>query len=356
MESGKPIIAIVFIAVAFLFVPKIFSSAFGGFSGGGLFGGGSGSYKTLTQPAVGRGGIIAISYNGGDKFEEAEVHTSNAPQILTIDTYQKFYIAGTDSGLLVSRDGGLNWNPFADLEKQIDANTKIYDFARGPGGALYMAVYKNGHGVLYVTNDNFFTATSIWEEAKISLKAINADRDNLYLGLSDGRLLRYSFANATFDKVTTFESGVKNLVFAGEGNLFAALDNGSVYNDKGTRAKFAKAEITTRSYFASQGGLNLTNDARSSNTLFLSSFGGLFRSENGGTLWNNIDSILPTNAKIAALAIQSGSLYVTSEAKFYKSDDGGKSWTVSEPMPSTQKFGTLYVENDGKTVIVGTTH
>ena len=75
---------------------------------------------------------------------------------------------------------------------------------------------------MYVTNDNFFTATPIWEEAKISLKAINADRENLYMGLSDGRLLRYNFASATFDKVTNFGSGIKNLVFAGQGNLFAA--------------------------------------------------------------------------------------------------------------------------------------
>lgn len=356
METGKLIVAILLIAGFFIFLPQVFSFAFSAFGEGSLGSGvfGSNSVGTLSEPESGRGGTLAVSYNGGENFEESAVHTGFQPEILDIDTYQKFYIAGTNRGLLVSRDGGLNWYPFTDLEKRIDSDTVIYDFVRGPNGALYIAAYKNNHGVIYTTNDTFFTATSIWEEAKMPVRAINADKGYLYAGLSDGRLLRYSFARGTFEKVADFQNGISDLVFAGAGNLFVGLDGGGVYTDNGTRARFTQLQTPTDDFFVSGGGLHLTNDSRTGSSIFMASVGGLFRSENGDSLWNEIDSILPTRAKIEALSVQNGSIFLTSEAKFYKSNDGGKSWKVSEPMPTTERFGTLYVENSGKTVIVGT--
>ena len=351
METGKVVVAIVLLAAFFIFLPQILNSTFAGV-GGVLFGAGSGG--TLVLPEEGRGGVLAISYNGGELFEEAKVHTPWQPQIIDIDTHGKFYIAGTDRGLLISRDGGLNWHTFTDLEKHIDSNTVIYDFARSSAGALYVAAYKNAHGVIYVTNDQFFTATPIWTEAKMPVVAINADRGFLYAGLNDGRLLRYSFTKGTFEKLQNFDRGVRDLVFTGSGELFVGLDGGNIYSDGGTRTSFTKMQSPGDGFFVTQGGLHLTNDGRNSNSLFMASVSGIFGSKNGGSLWEEINSILPTRAQISVLVADSGSLFVTSEAKFYKSNDGGKTWKVSEPMPTTERFGTLYVSPGGKTIIVGT--
>ncbi|MDP1688721.1 MAG: hypothetical protein Q8L47_01145 [bacterium] len=352
MEStGKIILVVVLIVIFVMFAPMLYSSAIGGLGGGVLFSSGS---KTLSQPKANQNGTIAISYDAGENFEEAQVHTSTQPQILVISTYQKFYIAGTNNGLIMSRDGGLNWFELSDLEKNIDNTTTIYDFANGPGGTFYIAAYKNNHGVLYVTNDNFFTVTNIWEEASMAVRGITADSEYLYMGLDDGRLLRYSFAKQTFEKITTFTSGIQTLTFVGNGNLIVGLNNGGVYTDNGTRSKFGKITTPSSNFFVSQSGLRLTKDNQNRGSLFIASPSGLYKSDDSGAFWNSINTILSTKAKVAALSVQNGLIYLTSDAKFYKSTDGGKSWKVSEPMPTNSKYGTLYVDNSGKIVIVGT--
>lgn len=352
METTKLILAILLIAAFFVFLPQILSLTMSGLSHGGVFG--ASTSGTLVEPRDGQGGTLAVSYDGGESFVEAKVHTSFAPQILAIDQYQAFYIAGTDRGLLISRDEGHNWHPFTDLERQIDARTTIYGFTRGLGSSLYIAAVKNGHGVIYSTNDTFFTATSIWKEADMRALAINADTTYLYVGLEDGRLLRYSFVERTFEKVADFDRGVVDLVFTGDRSLFVGLGDGRVYTDSGTRLNFTAVEVPDNGRLVLKSGLHLTNDSRSPHSLFLASVSGIFRSDNQGSIWNEIDSILPTRANIAALIVQNGSIFLTSEAKFYKSNDSGKSWKVSEPMPTNQRFGALYVDNRGKTVIVGT--
>lgn len=351
-NSGKVIISIIFIIIALIYVPQLLNAGIGSLgSGGGLTGGVS---KTLAQSSNGKKGIIAISFNGGNNFEEAEVHTSALPQILIINTYKNFYIAGTNSGLLVSRDGGLNWHELSDLEKNINSATTIYDFAKGPGSALYIAAVKNNHGVLYVTNDNFFTITNIWEETKIPLVSIVSDNNYLYMGLDDGRLLRYSFTNETFEKIYSFTSGIQKLSFTGTGNLFVNLKDGSLYKDNGTRSKFANVKNPSSGYFSSQSAQHLTSDLLNTNSLYITSQNGVYHSENNGSPWKLINTILSSKAQVGSISVYGDLIYLTSEAKFYKSEDAGVTWKVGEPMPTSLKYGTVYIENGGETIILGT--
>ncbi len=349
-NSGKVIFSIVFIGIVLVFLPKIFGIIGGATGGPSLTGSVT---KTLAKSTEGRKGIIAISYNGGDDFEESQVHTGTQPQILVLDTYQRFYIAGTNNGLLVSRDGGLNWHQLSDLEKNIDTGTVIYDFAKGPGGALYMAAFKSNHGVLYVTNDNFFTVTNIWEELKIPVVSLISDNAYLYMGLDDGRLLRYSFSDETYEKMNTFPSGIQEISFI-HGSLFVTLKNGGLYEDNGTRNKFTKVSTPGSGFFGSQSTQRLTSDIYNQSSLYITSQNGVYRSDSNGSAWSAINSILSSKAQVSSLSVSGGLIYLTSEAKFYKSEDSGKTWTVSEPMATNLKYGTIFTENAGRTVIVGT--
>ncbi len=349
MESFKIPLAIIVIAAFFILLPQIFSFAFSGF-GGVNFGGGTG---TLREPEAGQLGVLAISFNSGNSFDEAKVHNLASPNILAIEKVGSLYFAGTDRGLLISKNSGLDWYPFTDLEKQIDSVTAINGFEPGPNNTLYISAYKNNHGVVYVTHDNFFTVTPIWEEGGMPVTAMIADRNFLYVGLSDGRLLRYSFSAGTFQKVDTFRSSVGNLVFTG-GNLFVGLDDGRVFSDAGTRSNFSEVGSRSGLFFVSRDGLRIVSDAQNQRALYLASLSGIFQTVNQGASFREINSILPENADITALAVQNGKIFATVDAKLYKSEDGGATWKIEEPLPTNGRLSALFVGNGGAVVVVGT--
>ncbi|MDP3956583.1 MAG: hypothetical protein Q8P97_01130, partial [bacterium] len=243
-----------------------------------------------------------------------------------------------------------------DLEKNIDAKTIVNDFAFNPlVGDIYAAAYKNDHGVVYATTDNFFTVEPIWTEAKMKVLSLASDNNFLYLGLGDGRMLRYDYVQKTFQEVKNFDSGVKNLNLTDGGkNIFVALLDGNMFASEDFGANWSAINTSSQfAFFSSGSSVSLTPDFSNTAILYLASTAGIFRSTDKGNSWDALDTILPESSNIASLAVQNGRIYATTGSKLYVSADGGASWNIEEPMPTTNKLGPLYVANDGQLVIVG---
>ena len=352
------LIVILVLVGLFMFLPNILAFSFGSFG----FGDGGG---TLSQISTLQSGMLAISYDGGATFKSAGVDSPGAPSILTVNASHgtegaafsdKTYYAGTDQGLLISKDNGLSWHSFVDLEKNIDAKTTVNDLAFNPlTGDIYAAAYKNDHGVVYATADNFFTVLPIWTEAKMKVLSLASDRNFLYLGLMDGRMLRYDYVAKNFQEVKNFDSGIKNLnLTEGGKNIFVALVNGNMYSSEDFGVNWSVINTSSQfAFFSSGSSVNLTPDFSNTAILYLASTSGIFRSVDKGNSWAALNTILPKNPNIASLAVQNGRIYVTTGSKLYVSGDGGASWNIEEPMPTTNKLGALYVANDGQLVIVG---
>lgn len=359
MSTILQFLAVILVLIGlFMFLPNILAFSFGSFG----FGDGGG---TLSQVSTVKSGMLAISYDGGATFKSAGVDAPGLPSILTVNAFRgvsgaafsdKTYYAGTDQGLLISKDNGLSWHSFVDLEKNIDAKTIVNDFAFNPlTGDIYAAAYKNDHGVVYATADNFFTVEPVWTEAKMKVLSLASDKNFLYLGLADGRMLRYDYVSKTFQEVKNFDSGVKNLNLTDGGkNIFVALLNGNMFSSEDFGADWSAIKTSNQlAFFSSGSSVNLTPDFSNTAILYLASTSGLFRSTNKGANWEALNTILPKSPNIASLAVQNGRIYVTTGAKLYVSADGGSSWNIEEPMPTTNKLGPLYVANNGQLVIVG---
>lgn len=350
------LLVIVALIVLFMFLPNILALGFDI---------GSGSGGTLSRVTTAKTGMLAISFDGGETFKSAGVDTAGSPSILTINAFggkegaafsDKTYYAGTDQGILISKDNGLTWHSFVDLEKNIDSKATISDFAFNPStGEIFAAGYKNDHGVVYATDDSFFTAKPIWEEARVKVLSLASDQNFLYLGLMDGRMLRYSYFAKTFEKVTAFDSGVRDLNLTNGGkNIFVSLLNGSMQASENFGSTWTSITNSAKfSFFSSGSSVALTPDLKNTAILYLASTSGIFRSLDRGANWNALDTILPKSPNITSLAVQGGNIYATTGAKLYKSADGGSNWKVGEPLPTTDKLGPLYVANDGQLVIVG---
>lgn len=354
-NSLRFLFVIIALVVLFTFLPNILAFGFD-------FGSGVG---TLSKPSTAKSGILAISYDGGETFKSAGVDAPGTPNILTINAFggkngavfsDKTYYAGTDQGLLISKNNGLTWHSFVDLAKNIDAKTTVNDFAFNPStGEIFVAAYKNDHGVVYSTADNFFTVDPIWTEAKVKVLSLASDKNFLYLGLMDGRLLRYDYSSKTFAKVMNFDSGVKNLNLTNGGkNMFVSLLNGNMKSSEDFGITWKDIQTSGQfAFFSSGSSVSLTPDFSNTAILYLASTNGIFRSLDKGSSWNPLQTILPKSPSIASLAVDNGRIYVTSGSKLYTSADGGADWKVGEPMPTSGKLGSLYVANEGKLVIVG---
>ena len=355
----KVILAFGLIIGAFVYLPNIV--AFGLGIGGGTVG-------TLSVRGGETPGLISISFDGGETFKEAAVFAPGLPSILNIDAVggvrgaafsNRTFYAGTDQGILISKDNGLSWYNFTDLQKNIDGVTVIYDFAFNPvDGSIYASGVKNGHGVVFKTTDNFFTATPIWTEPDQPVRAIAADYNFLYIGVSDGRLLRYSYSGGQFEKIKNFSSGIQGLNLTDGGkSILAVLGSGEAMksNDFGSSWESMKSTGNNNNiaYFSGQG-LDLAPDKGNPSVIYLASASGIFRSTNQGESWNGLNTILPNRAPIGSISADNGSIFVTTGSKLYKSGDGGANWKIKEPMPTTRRLGSLYVDNSGKLVIVGT--
>ena len=349
--------ALALIIALLMYLPQLMSWGFG-------FGGAQGG--TLISKAVGETGLISVSFDGGQSFREADVRFAGSPNILKIDTPDKTggafaartYYAGTDQGLLMSKDDGLTWYAWSDLEKNIDATTAVYDFAYHPlDGSVYAAAEKSGYGVVFGSTDNFQTAKIIWNEPDVTARSVAADTNFLYIGLSDGRVLRYAYFEKTFEKVHTFGNAVLTLTLQNGGRtIFAALDNGAVMvsDDFGNEWKDVRDGGSFSSFAGFSGrAVAFEPDKRNPAVLYVASVSEVFRSSNGGNSWSQLDTILPDDARIAALAVDNGAIFVTSGGRLYESEDGGLTWKVQEPMPSDRRLGTLFVGNGGQVVMVG---
>jgi len=347
METGLKIaFAIIILAAIFVFLPNIIGMATN-------VTGGAGGTDTGAV-AAGMAGLLTISMDGGDTFKDAAVHASGVPNISGIVNRGIFYYAATNSGLLISKDKGVNWYSFTDLEKKIDSGTVVYGFTFQPGSsAIFISALKNNHGYVYKTTDNFFSVDSVWDEPQVAVRAMAADNGFLYMGTSDGRLLRYRFAANDFEKIKNFDGGIADISLSKNGGtIFVTLAGGQIMKNSGS----GWAAVQNNSSFFGFGSqsvkLVLNEDTRG---LYIASVSGIFRSPNEGVSWNNVNTVVAPQAPIGALTVANGIIYMSNGYRIYISDDGGVHWQIKEPFSTQRPVSALYVSGDGKVVIAGTT-
>lgn len=305
-------------------------------------------------------GAIAVSTDGGGNFVSAAVHAPRNPDITVIDSNLRdgLLFAGSSAGLLVSKDGGKNWYQWSDLEKRVDDRTAVYDIVRNPGrpGEAYLAAFGRGAGAVYRTTDNFFTLTKIWDYETLAPYALAADGANLYLGLSDGRVLRYGFGDGAFRGIAALGSPVSDLDVRGNGAvIYAATKSRGVFGSFDGGRSFAELRGDLSRYPGAMKVSAVISDVSGVARVYAASFSGLLRSESSGNSWVVVSNVIPPSSPVSALEVRSdGRVFAASGEKLYLSDDRGETWRVTTPLGGGRKLSAIDVLPDGRTVIVGT--
>jgi len=283
---------------------------------------------------------IVVSGDNGSTFQKANIYPLVNGQLLDVffsNQDKNLIFAGTDKGLLVSSDAGLNWHPFGDLDKKIDSKTTIYKVSQN-----FISTFDNGTGYIYKTTNNFFNVEKVLDfdsEATYDFEVIG---NNLYLAMSNGRLMIYSLSQKEFRTLYSFNSPIVEMEMRNNGLVVYALTKNndlSLSNDGGKTFTKKADNIYSFVIYPSNNSV-----------IYASAKKGLIKSTDGGDNWQTIDT-LPTGSKIvSALAVDAnGKIYAASKGKIYTSRDAGFNWKVLD-LSSSETISQISVKY-GKLVI-----
>ncbi len=290
---------------------------------------------------------LAISVNGGE-FRPAAVHgLGSTPDVFDIEQSlvdDSVFYAGTSRGLLISKDGGENWHVFSDLEKKIDAAAvkKIVANRANPK-QTFVSASKGGKEFVYLTEDNFFSLKTVFEIKKAAVADLEMDGDQLLLGLSDGRILRYIIGNDLFMPLFAFDSAVLDLA-AGNGVIYASTKSNGVFKSYDGGKTFTAAG----NWIGAVKRLTLENEKR----IYAASLSGVLRSDNGGD-WISVKTAAEKNGAIEDIVVERGAVYLASGSKIYKSADAGALWKIFTPFSAKRTSTVINLAKNGKIIIIG---
>lgn len=362
MEKGLGFIIVILIwgsLLSFLFnsplAPKftgtkLFSSAISGFS----------SDANTQKKEVGQKEIIGIfDDNNKADFQKANIHFNKSIDVFDIkisSNNPQLIFAGSNHGLFVSRDAGLNWYNFSDLESSINSNTVVYKILfESKTNQAYISVFQNNKGTVYKSKDNFFSLEKIFEIQDEAVYNFDVNGDNLYLGLSNGRLLLYSLKKDESRVLTTLNSAITDLKVSQniEGLIYLTLKSGGFWVSGNNGQSFERMK-----FLDNYKGANKINDFSLSflnnSLIYAATDYGLIKSSDTGKSWQVFKSLPVEETAISGLAFldNPGEIFAASNGKIYKSRDYGLNWRTIETGFNDREISII--KPLGDKIIVGT--
>lgn len=313
---------------------------------------------------AGQTSFLAVSENG-KKFQSSVIHFNkkiNISDVVVSPDDPDLMYAASNRGLFVSRDGGKNWYSISDLERKIDTKTNVYKIFINPPQEIFISVFKDGKGIVYRTLDNFFSLDNVFEIDKEGIYDLAVRENNLYMALSDGRLMFYSLDDNTFEVLKNFESSITHLKLANSSRIYLALESGKFFisddNGRSFRTNNGLKDILSQgANFEFWGNNRKINDLwvdPQNNSVYLAAVSKVIYSSDGGGNWKALKSLPSRKPIISAFASKKDpdAIYIASENKIYVSRDQGAKWEILEPPVGKRTISALNVGN-GK-LIVGT--
>lgn len=245
----------------------------------------------------------------------------------TDDSNPALVYAATDKGLFISRDGAEHWYQYEDLEKLL-TGAIVYQLEKTPteNKRIFISIFKNGQGEVYETQDRFFSLKKIFDAESGAAYKLAASADKLFLGLSDGRLISYSWLQP--------DSGGQILL----NNFGSPLIDLKIEN-----SKIYAATADQKLWLSDDSGKNfeLLEEKAPGQSAFAASL-----------LKITLKTVVAKQPIKFILPDDRGGVYLAASDKLYRSVNGGKSWqTILET--GDRQIISLYLATDNR-LIVGT--
>lgn len=302
---------------------------------------------------------LARSLDGGKTFQAAAVHRAGSKRNFKMHDIQRspedknILYAATNKGLLISKDGGTNWYPYADPEGKLNAKAQLYGILPIPHrNSFFVSAFENRTGYLYEASDNFFNIKTVAEFKDVAIYSMARNGSNVYLGLSDGRILEYFLDDSTFRSLAALGSAITDISAKKDAIIYAATKKDGIFGsfDGGDSFKLLNGDLA--SYPGAKTVTAIGSEERT-NALYAASLYGLARTNDNGGSWTILNTIVPKKTPVTALTVtENGHIYAASGSILYTSKDHGLHWEVSRPLSNEREISVINVME--QTIIIGT--
>ena len=251
---------------------------------------------------------IVFVIQGFGQWEECNSFWVGNVQCLSV--YNNNIYAGTDRGLSLSTDYGLNWdwlsknNDLRHFRVTTIAYKDKYIFV-GTGGGVFLSTDNGDSWVAKNTGLN-----------NLSVKSLTTSKNNIIAGTDQGIYIssdngfNWIEVNNNLSVQSIIVNG--NYIFVGTGGegVFLSTDNGTTWDEKNTG-------ISDK---------NIYSLVSSEDNIYAGSVKEIFRSTDNGNSWTNTGLNADTGIWIKALKVFGNSIFACNGNCLYISTNNGNSW------------------------------
>lgn len=270
------------------------------------------------------------------------------------------YVATDAAGMLFTTDGGESWTQPKDL-----ASARINSIAVRRDNKC--VVYAASGGVVVKSSDCTRTWSKIYEETRPNV-AVNTvlldyyNPANVFLATNKGDVIKSTDGGSSWAKTTEkpFNSEIIRMVMDPNDSrvLYIGTKSDGLWKSVDSGANWSDLAKGLEKFDGAKDFYDLIPDRSKRDAFVLVSRYGLIRTENGGTDWKAIKLVTnPGQARIYAAAMNPANgneMYYSTATVFYKTSDGGNSWTTKRLPTSRIGNAVLVSAKDANVVYLGT--
>ena len=202
-------------------------------------------------------------------------------------------------------------------------------------------------GSVYLTNDEFFNLKRlIYFENEVPYSIFKSG-DILYLGMSNGQLIRYDMNKDYSRVVNVFTDPITNIDYVPNNGVFVRLSSGAILKSPSLLGDFSKIRVPSSGFLSIfRSGKVADFDWDASGNIYILSNNRVFKSADGGDSFKLYKTVPLTKEKINAMSVNSGIIRIISENRMFTSFDGGLNWHIKD-IPGIALVSHMYF-TDGR--------
>ncbi|MFA6132161.1 MAG: YCF48-related protein [Patescibacteria group bacterium] len=248
--------------------------------------------------------------------------------------HEAIYAGTSENGLLYSYNSGVAWFSVEDTSMQTNSINAV-----GVDPLDLCTVFAASGARLYRTDTCGRTFESVYDETrqKTYVRKIALDWYNdgvLYIGLSNGDILKSSNNGATWVNVLATKDEINSILISNQDSRVVLVGaNGSLWKSTDSGATWTEKTDNLDSFKNANKVIAMTQD-KTGAAIYMASKYGLLKSIDAGDTWNAIKLLTAASeVTIRTLAVSpkdANTVYYATDSTLYYTNDGGINWDTQK--------------------------